>query len=171
MKWTLLKANYRFWLLLLWLAFTVSLTVWWFIFGQRQLELITLSGLSSAEALIRGQKMLLWEGLTLIASLVIGAFAFFILARKERKESQAVQKFLMTFTHELKTPIASLRLQAQELKDRLQADKEKVLLERLVADTSRLTLQLDNSLFLASVDSESLVLEELLFSDLLFQLQ
>ncbi len=157
--------------MLIWLVFTVSLSVWWFIFGLRQLELITLSGLSSTEELVRGQHMLLWEGLTLVVSLVIGAFAFFMLARKEMKESESVQKFLMTYTHELKTPIASLRLQTQELKDRLANSKEQVLLERLVTDTSRLTLQLDNSLFLASVDAESAVPEDLVFSELILFLQ
>jgi signal transduction histidine kinase len=154
-------SDYRFWLLLVWLAFTVSLSIWWIIFGERQLGLISASGLSSSEEIIRGQRMLFWEGLTLVLSLVSGAVAFFFLAKKERKESQAAQNFLLTFTHELKTPIASLRLQAEELSSRLSDSSEKELLKRLVSDTSRLTLQLDNCLFLASLDSEKVFLENI----------
>lgn len=93
--------------------------------------------------------MLLLEGSTLVISLVGGALAFYLLGLRLRRQSEAIQQFLLTFTHELKTPIASLRLQAEELGERLKDSKEKHLLERLISDTSRLTLQLDNSLYIA----------------------
>lgn len=161
------KPLYRVWLPLLWAVFTISLSIWWLIFGLRQLVLITEAGVQSSTDLVRGHRMLLLEGSTLVISLVGGALAFYILGLRLRKQSDAIQQFLLTFTHELKTPIASLRLQAEELGDRLKDSKEKPLLERLVTDTSRLTLQLDNSLFLASTDSDQFILESIVLSELL----
>ena len=161
------KPLYRIWLLVLWAVFTVSLTVWWLIFGLRQLEKITEAGVQSSSELVRGHRMLLFEGSTLVLSLVGGALAFYLLGLRLRKQSNAIQQFLLTFTHELKTPIASLRLQAEELGERLKDSKEKPLLERLVTDTSRLTLQLDNSLFIASIDSDRFIPEAIKFSELL----
>lgn len=161
------KPILKIWLLVIWALFTIALSCWWLIFGMHQLTLITEAGIQSSSDLARGHRMLLLEGATLVLSLIVGALAFYILALRERKQSEAVQQFLLTFTHELKTPIASLRLQAEELGDRLKDFKEKPLLERLVTDTSRLTLQLDNSLFVASIDSEQLIIEAIKFSDLI----
>jgi signal transduction histidine kinase len=160
------KPFYRVWFLALWLVFTVALTVWWLIFGQRQLTLISEAGFQSSADLLRSHRMLLMEGATLVVSLIGGALAFYLLGLRERKQSDAIQQFLMTFTHELKTPIASLRLQAEELSERLKESKERGLLDRLVTDTSRLTLQLDNSLFLAAVEQDQLIPETIVLSDI-----
>lgn len=161
------KPFYRVWFLVLWLLFTVSLSIWWLIFGQRQLTLISEAGFQTSVELVRSHRMLLMEGATLVVSLLGGALAFYLLGLRERRQSDAIQQFLMTFTHELKTPIASLRLQAEELSDRLSESKERVLLDRLVTDTSRLTLQLDNSLFLAAVDPDQMISESLELSQII----
>lgn len=161
------KPIYRTWFLAVWALFTVSLTVWWIIFGLRQLDLMHSIGAQTSLEILRGHRMLLWEGGTLVVSLLIGALSFYFLGLRERRQSDAIQKFLLTFTHELKTPIASLRLQAEELADRLRGSGETKLLERLISDTSRLTLQLDNSLFVASLGPDQLLTENVDIAELL----
>ncbi len=136
-----------------WFLFTVSLTGWWVIFGLQQIDNLMELDHADKARMVRQQKMLLWEGGALFLLLTAGAGALGYFMMRERREAEQVQKFLATFTHELKTPLASLRLQAEALREDLSdapADVQR-LLGRLVADTARLTLQLDNSLFLADL--------------------
>src|ERR1044072_5107054 len=142
----------------LWVVFTVTLTAWWLIFGLRQLELINQSNLENAAQLNRHYQMLLWEGGILIASLIGGGLALFYSARREQKRHAQVEEFFAAFTHDAKTALASLRLQAESLKEDLGANPNP-LLDRLLQDTLRLQLQLENSLFLVNLPTGRLLNE------------
>src|SRR5207248_4342697 len=135
----------------LWVAFTVTLAAWWLIFGLRQLDLINQSNLEGAVQLHRHYQMLLWEGGILIVSLIGGGLALFYYARREQKRHAQVEEFFAAFTHDAKTALASLRLQAESLREDFAGDKSNPLLERLLSDTLRLQLQLENSLFLVNL--------------------
>ena len=137
-------------LVALWVVFTVTLTAWWLIFGLRQLDLINQSNLENAVQLNRHYQMLLWEGGILIASLIGGGLALFYFARREQKRHAQVEEFFASFTHDAKTALASLRLQAESLQEDF-AEAPNPLLERLLSDTLRLQLQLENSLFLVNL--------------------
>src|SRR5436190_15078554 len=134
----------------LWVVFTVTLAGWWLIFGLRQLDLLNRLNLEGAVALHRHYQMLLWEGGILIASLIGGGLALFYYARREQKRHAQVEEFFAAFTHDAKTALASLRLQAESLKEDLGATPNP-LLDRLLQDTSRLQLQLENSLLLVNL--------------------
>ena len=142
----------------LWVVFTVTLTAWWLIFGLRQLELINQSNLENAVQLNRHYQMLLWEGGILIASLLGGGLALFYFARREQKRHAQVEEFFAAFTHDAKTALASLRLQAESLQEDF-AETPNPLLERLLRDTLRLQLQLENSLFLVNLTRGKFFLE------------
>src|SRR3989442_14062010 len=142
----------------LWVAFTVTLAAWWLIFGLRQLDLINQSNLEGAVQLHRHYQMLMWEGGILIASLVGGGLALFYYARREQKRHAQVEEFFAAFTHDAKTALASLRLQAESLKEDLGANPSPVL-DRLLQDTVRLQLQLENSLFLVNLPTGRLLNE------------
>jgi signal transduction histidine kinase len=142
----------------LWVVFTVTLAAWWLIFGLRQLDLINQLNLETAVQLNRHYQMLLWEGGILIASLIGGGLALLYFARREQKRHAQVEEFFAAFTHDAKTALASLRLQAESLQEDF-AEAPNPLLERLLRDTVRLQLQLENSLFLVNLTRGKFFLE------------
>src|SRR5438034_4789328 len=127
-------------LVAVWVVFTVVLAGWWLVFGLRQLDLINQSNLENAVQLHRHYQMLLWEGGILIASLIGGGLALYYYARREQKRHAQVEEFFAAFTHDAKTAMASLRLQAESLKEDL-GSKPSPLLDRLLQDTLRLQIQ------------------------------
>jgi signal transduction histidine kinase len=149
-----------------WVAFTVTLAVWWLIFGLRQLDLLSQFRVEQADQLQRHYQMLLWEGGILIASLVGGGGALFYYAKREQKRHEQVEEFFAAFTHDAKTALASLRLQAESLKEDLGANPNP-LLDRLLQDTLRLQLQLENSLFLVNLPTGRLLDEPVRIGQLL----
>jgi len=149
----------------LWVAFTVTLAGWWLVFGLRQLDLIKSLSLQGAPDLHRYYQMLLWEGGVLIASLIGGGLALFYYARREQKRHAQVEEFFAAFTHDAKTSLASLRLQTEALREDLASSGPSALLDRLLSDTLRLQLQLENSLFLVNLSGGKLFLEPLKLSD------
>jgi signal transduction histidine kinase len=151
-------------LVALWVIFTVTLTAWWLIFGLRQLDLINQSNLENAVQLHRHYQMLLWEGGILIASLLGGGLALFYFARREQKRHAQVEEFFAAFTHDAKTALASLRLQAESLQEDYANSGPNPLLDRLLSDTLRLQLQLENSLFLVNLTRGKFFLEPITLS-------
>lgn len=152
MKRGLLKRG-RLILTALWLGITFSLSAWWMIYGMTQAEKLGLS----AEA-TRQHRMFFWEGSFLLLLVVLGggALAYFVYWDQRRYEE--VKKFFSTFTHELKTSLTSLRLQAEILEER---HSENENLQRLLKDVVRLELQLENALILAQSEKGELFLEEI----------
>jgi signal transduction histidine kinase len=150
-------------LVALWVVFTVTLTAWWLIFGLRQLDLINQSNLENAAQLNRHYQMLLWEGGILIASLIGGGLALFYFARREQKRHAQVEEFFAAFTHDAKTALASMRLQAESLQEDF-AHAPNPLFDRLLRDTLRLQLQLENSLFLVNLTRGKFFREPISFS-------
>jgi len=151
-------------LVALWVLFTVTLAAWWLVFGLRQLDLINQSNLENAVQLHRHYQMLLWEGGILIASLIGGGLALFYYARREQKRHAQVEEFFAAFTHDAKTALASLRLQAESLREDF-GDESNPLLDRLLSDTLRLQLQLENSLFLVNLPRGKFFLQPIRLGD------
>src|SRR6266403_3575031 len=149
----------------LWVAFTVTLAGWWLILGLRQLDLINQSNLENAVQLNRHYQMLLWEGGILIASLIGGGLALLYFARREQKRHAQVEEFFAAFTHDAKTALASLRLQAESLREDFAGAEHSPLLDRLLGDTLRLQLQLENSLFLVNLSRGAFFLEPIRLGD------
>jgi signal transduction histidine kinase len=143
----------------LWLAFTVALATWWLIFGLRQLDRLHQL---SPEQVQHHSRMLFWEGGVLIALLLIGGVALITYIWRERQRQRQNEEFFSAFTHDAKTALASLRLQAESLCE--DTDPPNPFVERLLKDTVRLQLQLENSLFLANLPSGRLLSEPLRLS-------
>ncbi len=157
------RSRLSIFLVVLWVVFTVTLAGWWLIFGLRQLDLINQSNLEGAIQLHRHYQMLLWEGGILIASLIGGGLALFYFAKREQKRHAQVEEFFAAFTHDAKTALASLRLQAESLQEDNAAEPNP-LLDRLLRDTLRLQLQLENSLFLVNLTRGKFYLEPISLS-------
>jgi len=153
-----------------WLLLTLSLAIWWMIHGLAQIGSLSQAGsrIFSTVEIERQHRMLLWEGISFLTLLIIGGAALFWFNDREKKRVKQIQTFFATFTHELKTPLASLRLQAESLQEDLTKSPLAPVVDRLVKDTIRLEVQLENALFLATYEStgqihvESLSLRSLL---------
>ncbi len=150
-----------------WLVFSVALAIWLLIFGLGQADRFSrLAGAESSFAqqiateLARQHRMLMSEGATLVVMLLGGGAALLYYINTELKRSRKIQEFLGAFTHDLKTSLASLRLQAESLEEDLRDSGHSRLAKRLVKDTIRLELQLENSLLLAAPDGQSALLTE-----------
>jgi signal transduction histidine kinase len=152
-------------LVAVWVVFTVTLAAWWLIFGLRQLDLIKSLNVAGAQDLHRYYQMLMWEGGILIASLIGGGLALFYYAKREQRRHAQVEEFFAAFTHDAKTALASLRLQAESLREDFAQSEANPLLERLLSDTLRLQLQLENSLFLVNLPRGKFFLQPIRLSD------
>ena len=162
-----------------WLIFSVALAIWWLIFGLQQgarlTELVgTASAAISSEIAIevaRQHRMLMSEGVTLVILLLAGGGALLWSIGTDLKRARRIQEFLAAFTHDLKTSLSSLRLQTEALEEDLKDSGQSRLAKRLVKDTVRLELQLENSLSLAAPESESpLLIENIELGELLSML-
>ncbi|HWB16097.1 MAG TPA: HAMP domain-containing sensor histidine kinase [Vicinamibacterales bacterium] len=125
-----------------WLLLTVSLASWWLTIG-----------LSLPEHLHR---MFIWEGAAFIALLIAGGVAMLLAIRREHRRRQALETFFMSFTHDLKTALASVQLQAEGLREDWPDATARPALDRLLQDMLRLQIQLENSLFVAQPDGRLL---------------
>lgn len=143
----------------IWLIFTSALATWWIIFSYRQIA--RLADIESSGELVRHQTMLLYEGATLLICLLGGGIALLWQTITAAKKNRQIADFFSAFTHELKTPLASLRLQAELLSERLTVSDNKKIAERLLSDTRRLNLQLENSLLLSHLEGRKDFLEDI----------
>lgn len=151
-----------------WLAFSLALASWWMVFGLNQLEemreltAVAASDQSANAAFKRQHRMLLSEGVALIVLLLGGGVAILYGIQVERRRARQVEEFFASFTHDLKTSLASLRVQTESLRDEL-TEKESAgagrLLSRIMGDAGRLETQLENALFLADTETSGLLHE------------
>ncbi|MFI5177316.1 MAG: sensor histidine kinase [Vicinamibacterales bacterium] len=137
---------------ILWILLTVSLASWWMFFGLAQSRELGVLGGPEAARLVRVQRMLLWEGGTFIGLLLVGGIALLVSIRHEQARQRAVEAFFMAFTHDLKTALASLQIQAESLREDWPDAADNQNLARLLQDTVRLGVQLENSLYFAQPD-------------------
>lgn len=144
----------------LWLLFTLSFALWWMYFGLHQIRLVAELLPAYADEFLRHRRMMVWEGAAWMILLLSGGATLIWFVAREARRARELKGFFAAFSHDVKTSLASLRLQAECLKEDL-AGRELPVLDRLVADTVRLHLQLQNSLFLASSEDLKLHMENL----------
>lgn len=139
-----------------WFFFVVSLVGWWWVYAMNTLPV------AAGEEMLRKHRMFMWEGSILLAALIIGGVALVFLSYRDEKRHNQLKTFFATFSHDIKTSITRLRLQAEVLEEDNASQKNPVL-HRLINDISRLDLQLENSLLLAT-SSDTLLKEKMTLS-------
>lgn len=149
----LLKPNVKTLLAIIWFAFTFSLVTWWWIFFLIRFR--------SSDS----HRMFAWEGSILIAAILIGGIALIIFSYRDQKRHQRLRFFFSTFSHDIKTSIARLRLQAEVLEEDLNGNNSPVM-KRLIQDIQRLDLQLENSLLLANLEEGQMLREDVSLNNL-----
>ncbi len=160
------RLKLKYVLAIAWLLFTMSFALWWMYFGLEQLEAMASLLSDPPGSLDRHRRMMIWEGIAWMVLLLGGGATLIGYVAREARHARELKTFFAAFSHDIKTSLASLRLQAESLQEDL-AGQELPVLDRLVADTVRLNLQLQNSLFLSSHEdmkfyTESLRLKKLI---------
>jgi len=110
------------------------------------------------------------EGSIFLLVICVGAALVYRSVRRQFYVQQQQQNFMMAVTHELKTPIAVLKLNLETMqKYSLDAEKQKKLIGVALKETSRLNLLTNNILVASQLEGGGYKLskEELDLSDLL----
>ena len=129
----------------------LALGTWWLYlivkYGEKISELTGESGSNIA-------KMVKWEGATFFTLLVLLSASLLFLYWKDQKKTKGLQAFYASMTHELKTPLASIKLQSEVLKEKLEPTEGRIqtLMGRLVEDTNKLETQMDKILQLSRIE-------------------
>lgn len=98
----------------------------------------------------RRRKQYLGEGSTFLAVIFIGAAIVYSSFRRSIQLSRQQNNFMLSVTHELKSPIAAMKLNLQTLeKYSLDEEKKGLLIEKCIRESNRLN-DLCNNILLAS---------------------
>ncbi len=101
------------------------------------------------------QKMIMGEAVVFILTLLIGIYLINRAYKKERDSSTQRKNFLLSITHELKSPLASIGLVLDTFKKRdLNKDQSNKLANNALKETNRLNELVDNLLMATKVDTE-----------------
>lgn len=127
-------------------------------------EINLLKGESPDEVIIKGNElnkklhqrwvMIAGEGSVFVIFLILGIFQVRKTFKKETALAQQQKNFLLSVTHELKSPIASAKLQLQTLqKHELDREKQKEIIANAINDTDRLNNLVENILLAAKIEN------------------
>ncbi len=143
--------------------------VWWGVLLYRKngeiydLKMLEVKETSQLHALEKERSkqtiMIIGEGAVLGISLLLGIYIINRSARKEINNAQQQSDFLLSVSHELKSPIAAIKLALQTIKrPNIPKDKETKFLKSAEGDTNRLEKLVQNILLSANIDNHTLEL-------------
>lgn len=138
-----------FTLSLLWAAVLLMIGTWW---GYLLINFDTIIAPQNRERVV---KMITWEGGSFLLVLMLLSFSLLALFLKDQQKTKALQAFFASLTHELKTPLASMRLQGEVISELLNDKNDpqlQKLLSRLIEDTNKLETQMDKILQLSRIE-------------------
>ena len=124
------------------IIYALSQLVWW--------------GILLIQAEPNRKAMLLGETAVFIFIFLVGAYQLHKSLNKERKLHQQQKNFLLSVTHELKSPLASIKLYLQTIQKRdLDAGQQKTFINNSLKDIERLDDLVENMLIATQIDSKS----------------
>jgi len=134
-------------------AYVIVQFIWW---GYHLIELT--QALDANEKIVEKRiAMVIGEGFVFIVLLLIGLWKIRASVRKEFELSQRQNNFLLSVTHELKTPIAANKLYLQTIQKRKPDDAQREeLLAKALKENERLEKLIDNILHAARVENRAM---------------
>ncbi|MFN5459737.1 MAG: sensor histidine kinase [Bacteroidota bacterium] len=94
------------------------------------------------------------EGSVFLALLIFGIYRVKRSFEKENEIIQQQKNFMLSVTHELKTPLAAIKLNLQTLMKRnLEKDKQHLILEGSILETDRLNQMIENVLVASRMEN------------------
>lgn len=117
-------------------------------------EDVIANGTALNEKLHKRWLMISSEGAVFVFLLLLGGYQIRKTLKKETALAQQQKNFLLSVTHELKSPIASTKLQLQTLeKHDLDREKQKEIISNAISDTERLNNLVENILLAAKIEN------------------
>ncbi|MFN4233647.1 MAG: sensor histidine kinase [Bacteroidia bacterium] len=105
--------------------------------------------------------MIIGEGAVFLSLLAFGIYRVRKTFRQEIALSRQQQNFLLSVTHELKTPLASNKLFLQTLeKHELSKEKQAEIIKKAISDVDRLNSLVDNILLSARIENGEMLLQK-----------
>ena len=154
-----------YWVLLLYI---IAALVWWAfsllqqnteIFQQRRAALdssapgYALQVKKIDEQQRRGEYKYIGEGCAFLLLILVGAVFVYRAVRRQFRLQQQQQNFVMAVTHELKTPIAVVRLNLETMqKYQLEEEKKRKLVQMTLQETLRLDTLINNILISSQLE-------------------
>lgn len=141
---------------LLWVILLMLLGSWWMYL------IVSLGKTEALKSILPGNyekimRMLLWEGSAFFILMFLLSGSLFLLYLRDLKKTHSMQAFFASLTHELKTPLASIKLQSEvihEASEDLKNEKLIRLTKRLIEDTGILESQMDKVLHLSRIERD-----------------
>jgi len=151
---TIKTRNWFYILTSLWMFLLLSLGSWWLYLVFKLHKLMV--GSESEKFL----NMLKWEGSFFFLLLILLGGSLFSMYLKDMKKSRSMQAFFSSLTHELKTPLASMKLQTEVIKNLIQDESHShetlsSLATRLIEDTVNLESELEKTLQLSKIEQNA----------------
>jgi signal transduction histidine kinase len=154
------KRRWFYGLTVLWMVMLLGLGSWWlYLVFKLHTTLITLN---IPELGPQGKflNMMKWEGSFFFIFLTLLGISLFIMYYRDLKKTKAMQAFFSSLSHELKTPLASMRLQTEVIKDVLQEKYDRdeqlsSLTKRLIEDTHKLESEFEKTLQLSRIEQDA----------------
>ena len=142
-------------------VYVVVQFIWW---GYHLIELT--GAVVKVDALISKRvAMILGEGAVFLTLLLFGIWQIRRSIRKELKLSERQNNFLLSVTHELKTPLAANKLYIQTIAKRvLSKEQQDDILKKAIEENIRLEHMIDNILNASRLENNVLRLEKENFS-------
>ena len=167
------------------LTYIIAALVWWFIALSMQNKLMTdyklaelnlkhpdyqkqVSKINGEER--RKTEYYILEGVTSFLLIIIGAVLVFRAVRRQFRQSQQQQNFMMAITHELKTPIAITKLNLETLqKHQLTQEKQQQLISNTLQEAGRMNTLCNNLLLASQIEAGdyTLTIEKINISELI----
>jgi two-component system sensor histidine kinase CiaH len=99
------------------------------------------------------------EGTVFLILVSLGVLKIYNTRKKENELARLQSNFLLSVTHELKSPLASVKLQLQTLqKHNLEEAVKNKLVQKALADNERLLRMIDNVLLASKAENENNIL-------------
>ena len=109
-----------------------------------------------SEVFQKKMMMIVGEGGVFFTLLVIGIIKFRKAINKEIALAQQKNNFLLSVTHELKSPLTSIKLYLQTLQKRdLEEEQKNKAIDKAISDTNRLSLLVDNIILATKIEDNS----------------
>ena len=109
--------------------------------------------------------MVLGEGAVFVSILLVGFWAVKRSIARELAVAEQQKNFLLSVTHELKSPLAAIKLQLQTLRSRnLDDERRSMIYSRALGDTDRLEKLVESLLLVNKVESGGLPLHKKRFN-------
>ena len=134
------------------LVYVVAQFLWWaFLIYQQGEKLTSFQNIQS-----HNYWMIIGEGSVFLCIIFIGFFQVIRAIKKEKQLAYRRNNFLLSVTHELKTPITANQLALQALvSKKLDPEKQKEIIERSIGQNHRLSGLVDNILFAYRLSSNA----------------